>query len=148
MEKPSKYPSNNIRYKSRASFSFDFVSQEDVLTEIKVLDVSKAIQEIDISVKIIKANENFFAETICFSYNKSLENSKFPNCLKLANMKPVFTKGARTVKNNHRPVTILPVFLKKFARLLSRQFSEFFDYIPSKFQCGFRKGYRTNIAYY
>ena len=107
-----------------------------------MLDVSKAIQEIDISVKIIKTNENFFAETICFSYNKSLENGKFPNCLILANMKPVFTKGARTVKNNHT-VTILPVFLKKFARLLSRQFSEFFDYIPSKFQCGFRKGYGT-----
>ena len=30
-------------YKNRANFSFNFVSQEDVPTEIKVLDVSKAI---------------------------------------------------------------------------------------------------------
>ena len=84
--------------KNKASFSFNFVSKEDVLTEIKMLDVSKAIQESDIPVKIIKANENFFAEAICFYFNKSLENGKFPNCLKLANITPVFKKGASTPK--------------------------------------------------
>ena len=41
-------------YTNRENFSFNFVSKEDVLTEIKVLDVSKAIQESDIPVKIIK----------------------------------------------------------------------------------------------
>ena len=79
------------KYKNRANFSFNFVSKEYVLTEIKVLDVSKAIKESDIPVKIIKANKNFFAEAICFYFNKSLENGKFPSCL-------VFKKGARTSK--------------------------------------------------
>ena len=130
-------------YKNRANFSFNFVSKEDVLTEIKMLDVSKAIQESDIPVKIIKANENFFAEAICFYFNKSLENGKFPNCLKLANITPIFKKGPRTSKNNYRPVSILPIFSKIFERLLSRQLSEFFDNILSKFQCGFRKCYGT-----
>ena len=51
-------------YKKRAKFSFNFVSKEDVLTEIKMLDVSKAIQEIDIPVKVIEADENFFGEAI------------------------------------------------------------------------------------
>ena len=137
MKKPSKYPSNKSEYKNRANFSFNFVSKEDVLTEIKMLDVSKAIQESDIPVKIIKVNENFFAEAICFYFNKSLENGKFPNCLKLANITPVFKKGPRTSKNNYRPVSILPIFSKIFERLLSRQLSEFFDNILSKFQCGF-----------
>ena len=108
-----------------------------------MLDVSKAIQESDIPVKIIKANENFFAEAICFYFNKSLENGKFPNCLKLANITPVFKKGPRTLKNNYRPVSILPIFVKIFERLLSRQLLEFFDNILYKFQCGFRKGYKT-----
>ena len=53
-----------------------------------------------ILVKIIKANENFFAEAICFYFNKSLENGKFLNCLKLANITTVFKKGACTSKNN------------------------------------------------
>ena len=48
-------------YKNRANFSFNFVSKEDVLARIKALDVSKAIQENDIPVKIVTANSNFFA---------------------------------------------------------------------------------------
>ena len=130
-------------YKSRANFSFSFVSKEDVLTEIKMLDVSKTIQESDIPVKIIKANENFFAEAICFYFNKSLENGKFPNCLKLANITSVFKKGARTSKNNYRPVSILAVFSKIFERLLSRQLLEFVGNILSKFQRSSRNGYGT-----
>ena len=43
-------------YKNWANFYFNFVSKEDVLTEIKVLNVSKAIQESDIPFKIIKVN--------------------------------------------------------------------------------------------
>ena len=56
---------------------------------------------------------------------------------------PVFKKGTRISKNNYRPVSILPAFLKIFERLLSRQSLEFFDNILSKIQCGFRKGYGT-----
>ena len=134
------------KYKNRANFSFNFVSKEYVLTEIKVLDVSKAIKESDIPVKIIKANKNFFAEAICFYFNKSLENGKFPNCLKLANITPVFKPGVRISQNNYTPTSILPVFSKIFERFLSRQLSEFFDNILSKFQCGFRKGYETQLC--
>ena len=72
-----------------------------------------------------------------------ISNGKFSNCLKLANITPVFKKGPRTSKNNYRPVSILPVFSKIFERLLSRQLLEFFDDILSKFLFGFRKGYGT-----
>ena len=114
MEKPSKYPSNSIR----GNFSLNFIPKEDVLAEIKVLDFSKAIPEGDIPVKIIKANNDFFAEAICFYFNKSLDNGKPLNCLKLMNITTVFKKGLRTSKNNHRQVSILPVFSKIFERLL------------------------------
>ena len=49
-------------YKNRAKFQFYF----KVLTEVKVLDFSKAIQESDIPGKVIKANENFFAKQFVF----------------------------------------------------------------------------------
>ena len=54
MEKPYKYPRNSKEYKNRANFSLNFVSKENFLTEIEVLDVSKAIQDSDISFEIIK----------------------------------------------------------------------------------------------
>ena len=100
-------------------------------------------QEREILVKIIKPNGNFFAEAICFYFNKSLENGKFPNCVKFANITTVFKKSARTSKNNYRPVSIFPDILKIFERLLSTQLLEFFDNIISKFQGRFRKAYGT-----
>ena len=100
-------------------------------------------QEREILVKIIKANGKFFAEAICFYFTKSLENGKFPNSVKFANITTVFKKGARTSKNNYRPVRIFPNFSKIFERLLSGQLLEFFDNIISKFQGRFRKSYGT-----
>ena len=50
----------------------------------------------------------------------SLEKSKFPNCLKLANVTPIFKRGARTSKNNYRPVSILPILSKLFEPLISK----------------------------
>ena len=128
-------------HENTPKFSFNFASKEHVLEEIKMLDSSKAIQESDNPVKLIKENSNFFAEIICKYFNESLEKSKFPDCLKLANVTPVFKKGARTSKNNYRPVNILPILSKLFERMISKQLSELFESILSKFQCGFRKGH-------
>ena len=75
--------------------------------------------------------------------NKSLENGKIPNCLKLSNITPVFKPDALTSKNNYTPISVLSAFSKIFERLLSRQLLKFFDNILYKFQCGFRKGYET-----
>ena len=50
------------------------------------------------------------SEQICTYFNESVAKEKFPNCLKLANITPVFEKGAGTSKNNDRPKSILPVF--------------------------------------
>ena len=85
-------------------------------------------------------NEKMKTKAICFNFNKSGENGEFPNCLKLPNITPVFKKRTR---ESEKPVNFLPVFSKIFERLLSRQLSEFFDNMLSKFQCGFRKGYGT-----
>ena len=122
-------------------FSFNFVSKEHVLEEIQMLDSSKAIQECDIPVKLIKENSFLFAEIMCKYFNESLEKSKFPDCMKLENVTPVFKKGARTSKNNYRPGSILPILPKLFERLISKQLSKFSESILSKFQCRFRKGY-------
>ena len=59
-----------------------------------------------------KANDNLFAKGIYLYFKKSLENGKFHNCLKLANVTPVSKSGACTSKNNYRPVSLLPTFTK------------------------------------
>ena len=92
-------------YKNSANVFFSFVFKENVLTEIN-----------EATFKIMKENENFFSEAYCFYFNKSLENGKFSNCLKLAYNTPAFEKDARTSKNNNGPVSVIPILLKIFTK--------------------------------
>ena len=45
------------------------------------------------------------------------------------------------MKDDYRPVSILPIISKKFEKLLCKQITMFKDPLLSKFQCGFRKDY-------
>ena len=87
-----------------------------------MLDISAAIQATDIPVKVIK------------SFNESVVKGKFPIYLKLANTISVSKKGAITLKNNNRSVSIFPVFSKIFEKLLQKRLLVFFCNILSKFQ--------------
>ena len=69
--------------------------------------------------------------------------SSFPSCLKVTDVAPLHKKCKKDLKENYRPVSILPVFSKVFKRIMFAQMSSFFDNFLSKQQCGFRKGYST-----
>ena len=50
-------------------------------------------------------------------------------------------KAQKTSKDNYRPISILLNISKIYERLMSKQISEYFEPILSKFRCGFRKGF-------
>ena len=52
-------------------------------------------------------------------------------------------KRNKSLQENYRPVSILPILSKVFARSMFKQMSSFFDDIFSKYQYGFRKGFST-----
>ena len=91
----------------------------------------------------MKENVDFFAEHICRQFNETICSSKFPATFKFANVTPVFKKGNQNQKDNYRPISILPIISKIFEKLICRKLSNHFDKIFSKFQCGFRKGFRA-----
>ena len=128
---------------NRKRFTFSSVTMADIAKEINILNSSKATQEADLLVKLLKDNKDFFAAYIAKYFNDSLKSAKLPNCLKLASITLVFKKNARTYKNNYRPASVLLVISKIFERIICNQLSAFFEEIFSKFQCGFRKGYST-----
>ena len=128
------------------TFSFSEINREEVMKEIQSLDTNKASQESDIPIKLIKQNLDLFSVFMHESFNKTMETSKFPSVLKLANITPIFKKGERTDKGNYRPVSILPNLSKIYERCIYKQILSFFDNIFSKYQCGFRKKYGTQHA--
>ena len=126
---------------SGCRFSFENVSLEDVKKVTRELDISKASQLLDIPTKIIKQNADIFAEFFFVNINHSINNSTLPEQLKWADVKPVFKKNSRNVKENYRPVSILPNISKIYERCLYAQLYDYFDVIFSRNQCGFRKGF-------
>ena len=65
----------------------------------------------------------------------------FPNCLRNAELSPVFKKDDSMNKTNFRPVSILVCFSKVFEKLYCDQLLDFFNKVVSKFLSAFRKGY-------
>ena len=136
---------NTIRRFSQGNrgFYLSRVDKNTVLKEIRKLSSKKAVQETDIPVKVLKENANFFAEHIFLQFNDGIESSKYAESFKFANITPAFKQGSRNLKDNYRPISILPVVSKIFEKMLCNQLSNYFDNIFSKFQCGFRKGFNA-----
>ena len=88
---------------------------------------------------MIKKNSDIFSGILFKELNKSLEICKFPSCLEMTNVTPVYKKGNRSDKDNYRRVSILPNLSNIFERCFCKQISTFFEDILSKYQCRFRK---------
>ena len=112
-------------HENRERFTLSSVTLSDVAKEINILNSSKAIQEADLPVKLLKDNKDFFAAYIAKYFNDSLKSAKFPNCLKLTSITPVFKKNARTSNSNYRPVSELPDISKIFEALFATNFQHF-----------------------
>ena len=87
-----------------SGFSFQPENYEEVLAELKNLDMSKATQLEGILTKIVKENLNIFAKFLV----KDIRKGELPDQLKTADITPAFKKGGKHDKSNYRPLSILP----------------------------------------
>ena len=129
--------------KKKSKLFFNYISHEEVLNEIRKLQIATAIQQNYIPTKILKENSEMFARYFHKNINFCIENSIFPSDLKVADVTPAFKKKSKTSKDNYRPISILPNISKIYERCLYNQMQTYFDDILSKYQCGFRKGFNA-----
>ena len=121
------------RIRSGPVFTFNHITKEDVIKEIKNLDALKALQEDDIPTKIITENSDIFSNFIYQSFNNMIDVCIFPVSLKLGNITPVYKEGPKNSKENYRPVSIWPNISKIYERCLFKPISNYFENIFSKF---------------
>ena len=126
---------------SSGCFSFRTASKEDLLYQLNSLDPTKATKMCDISTNIIKKNHDIFSVFLFENFNNIILTSLFPEQLKYADIKPTFKKDSRNDKRNYRPVSILSNISKTYKRLLYKQLEAYFEFILSRYQRGFRKGF-------
>ena len=93
---------------------------------MRLLKLNKASEYSDIPTKTIKENSDICSKFICESINNSIKSSIFPSCLKHADVTPLHKKCDKSLKENYRPVSILPVLSNIVERSIFKQISSFF----------------------
>ena len=105
---------------------------------------------LEILVKILKETINSCLPHLTDILNNSIYDCIWPKDLGMANITPVIKKtndkGGSLMKENYRPISILPTISKLFERIIARQINEFMSNKLSSLLCGFRKRYSTQHA--
>ena len=96
--------------------------------ENEILNSEKTItsQKNDISTRNINENIEIFAVFLCTSVNSAIKPPSFSSSMKLADAKPLHKKGRNEIKENYRPVSILPMLSKVFGIYMFAQMSNHF----------------------
>jgi len=129
------------------NWSFKRVTVADTLKIIRSLKNKNSAGIDGLSNRMIKKEAYRFAVLMTPLINESLTEGKFPDCLKIANIIPIFKKGDPTDMNNYRPIALLPVMSKVFEKVINLQLNKV---VEEKFiddnQYGFRSGFSTEDA--
>ena len=126
---------------------FTASNEADILKNINNLNTKKAKTFNNIPAKFLVANSDIISPIITKINNNAKSNSDFPDPLKMADIIPIHKKDETTLKDNYRPVNILPSISKIFEKLMYEQISLYFENILSAFLCGFRKGFSTQHCF-
>ena len=73
---------------------------------------------------------------------QSLESGIIPECLKRAAIVPIYKSGDKSLPSNYRPISLTPIIMKIFERVIRKQVTQFLTergYLNSS-QHGFREG--------
>ena len=124
------------------------VIQDELEKELCILNPKKATGPDLITPKLAKYCADILAKPLTVLYNKSIEQAKFPNALKLAKVIALYKKDSRNLPNNYRPISLLNCFSKLFEKLIYNQMIKFIDKHKILYmnQYGFRKEHSSTLA--
>ena len=77
----------------------------------------------NIAAKVLKMAAPVVAPSLTEIFNMSIDTQQFPSEWKI----PLFKRGQRSLLDNYRPISILPVVSKLMERILYDQIYEYFD---------------------
>ena len=139
------YKKLNLRGKN---FSFAPVAPATILKLLKQLNPAKSAGIDSLTGKFLKEGAPVLASPITDLVNLSISLSLFPDDCKIAKLKPLYKKEAKTKPKNYRPISLLPLLSKITERIIHNQTQEFLDKnnILYKYQSGFRKHHSTDTC--
>ena len=108
-----------------SSFELTSVNEGDVLTELKKL-INKNSHGLDgISSTILKLSASEIAFSLSKLINRSFSEGKVPTIWKTAKIIPLHKNGDKSLADNYRPISLLPVISKVIERIVQKQLLAF-----------------------
>jgi len=140
-------PTAYMGCRTPASFFVNPVVESDVRLIIGRLKNKPSSLQV-VPVFIYKACSSILCPVLAKLFNLSVSLGKFPICLKIARVIPVFKSGDPKIPGNYRPISTLPVMAKIFERLMHSQLDGFLksNNVLSSSQFGFRRNCSTADA--
>ena len=99
---------------ARAKRALNFL----VIDIIRSLNPNKAHGWDEISVRMINLSDGALVLPLKIIFTNCLRRGLFPEIWKCANVMPVNKKNEKNVKENHRPISLLPIFGKILEKLI------------------------------
>ena len=138
-------PPSHIKMTKPNSCNFNSIflstfTNAEVCSIIDRLKNKKAQRYTDVETKFIKYGKLIISPIISNLFNLCIETGVFSNCLKIAEVIPIYKKGDQNMPTNYRPILLLSQLDKNFEKML---FSRLFSYLDKnqllgKNQFGFR----------
>jgi hypothetical protein len=129
-------------------FTLHPVNESQIFRLLNNLSISKSTGCDKIPAKILKYSAAVILPSLTNLFNSSIGMGIFPSEWKIARVVPLHKKGSRSVLDNYRPISILPVISKIFEKILYEQLYEYFttNNLLSEQQFGFRRFHSTSTA--
>jgi len=123
------------------------ISENEVEDVILTLNLNKASGPDLVSHKMLKGVAKSISKPLAVIFNRSITESLFPDCWKIANVVPIFKKGEKTSVTNYRPVSLLSCCGKLFERVVFKHMYNFFleNNLLYKYQSGFLPNHSTTF---
>ena len=115
---------------------------------ISNLKSKRASRKSDVNTKFIKFGKAILAPILCRLFNACIAQGIFPECLKIAEVVPIFKKGDQHKTSNYRPISLLSHFDKIFEKIIYTRLITYLNkyHLLNDCQFGFRKNYSTTMA--
>ena len=117
-----------ISFKTQSRLSSINFEKEDILKIIRNLNVNKAHGHDNISIRMLKICDSVLVEPLSLIYNNCINSGVLPDIWKRSHIIPTYKKNDKRCINNYRPVSLLPICGKIFARIL---YNPLFLYLES-----------------
>lgn len=135
---------------NRHSIFLEPVDEHEIALLIAKLDDGKSPGVDGVTVRMLKECSLILSPILADVLNLSIFTGDYPDCLKLAQVVPLFKEGDKSDPSNYRPISMLSVLNKLFEVVIYRRLMGFLDRCGFLYarQYGFRAKSGTHTAIY